>query len=259
MLELNAKTYGDVGRPPIVLLHGLFGAKSNWGSVARHLDATYRVVVPDLRNHGQSPHHPEHSYAAMVADVLQLLDAMAIERAAFVGHSMGGKVAMHLALTHPGRVERLAVVDMAPVDYGHNFDQVLAGFRAVDLNSIQKRADADRRMAEHVTADGVRAFLLQNLVKGTDGWAWRLNLEALDAAQTDITGFPQQATAAVYPGPTHFIFGEQSDYVQPAHDGVIRRFFPNAKMCAVANAGHWVYADKPQGFAACMQAFLADG
>jgi pimeloyl-ACP methyl ester carboxylesterase len=259
MLELNTKDYGDPDLPPMVLLHGLFGAKSNWGSVARFLSETYHVVVPDLRNHGQSPHHPEHSYAAMVADLLQLLDAMAIEHATFVGHSMGGKVAMHLALTHPGRAERLAVVDIAPVDYGHDFDQVLAGFRAVDLATIQNRADADRQMAASVGIVGVRAFLLQNLVKGADGWTWRLNLEALENAQMDITGFPQPADGAVYPGPTHFIYGDQSDYVKPAYEDAIERLFPNYTMCAVANAGHWVYAEQPQGFADCIQRFLSDG
>lgn len=257
MLDLKFKTYGDAGRPTIVLLHGLFGAATNWGSVARTLSGDYHVIVPDLRNHGQSPHVPEHSYPAMAADVMALLDSCGLTQTILVGHSMGGKVAMYLALNHPERVERLAVVDISPVQYRHNFDAVFATFRAVDLARLQSRADADRQMAKGGLGDGVRAFLLQNLVKGPDAWHWRLNLDALEQSQATITGFPEHAGAR-YAGVTWFIHGALSDYVQPDYEEAIRRYFPNAVMCPVAGAGHWVYADQPLGFADCLQAFLTD-
>jgi pimeloyl-ACP methyl ester carboxylesterase len=256
MLNLHVRTYGDGARPAIVMLHGLFGSSTNWGSVARQLAGRYFLLVPDLRNHGQSPHHPDSGYPAMVDDLLGLLDQHGLADATLVGHSMGGKVAMHLALTHPQRVTGLAVVDMAPVRYTHNFAGVLAGFNAVDLTAIHSRTDADAQMAKHVTGSGVRAFLLQNLVKRSAGWAWRLNLDALAAAQREITGFPPQPAGAQFAGPTSFIYGDQSDYVTPAYLSQIQRYFPDAVQCQVAQAGHWVYADQPQGFMSCLVEFL---
>jgi len=257
MFALNFRTYGDPGQPAIILLHGLFGSSANWGTVARQLSQKYQVLVPDLRNHGQSPHDPDSSYEAMVADVLRLLDVEGINEATLVGHSMGGKVAMHLALNHPERVSGLAVVDMSPVSYTHDFDDVVKGFHAVDLAAIRNRSDADAQMAASVSLAGVRAFLLQNLVKRPDGWAWRLNIDALAAAQAEITGFPSQAADAVFERPVCFIHGELSDYVTPAHEAEIRRLFPAATLCPVAQAGHWVYAEQPQGFMDCLDAYLA--
>lgn len=257
MLELNIRDHGEQGGPTIVLLHGLFGSSTNWGTVARHLSQNYRVLVPDLRNHGQSPHDPDCSYEAMVADVLHLLDAQGVERATLVGHSMGGKVAMHLALNHPQQVDGLVVVDMSPVRYAHDFQDVVDAFRAVDLATIRNRSDADTQMAAHVSIAGVRAFLLQNLVKRPEGWGWRINLDALAAAQAEITGFPPQAKDTVFGRPVSFIYGELSDYVKPAHEPEIRRLFPAASLCPVEQAGHWVYAEQPQGFMACLDAYLS--
>ena len=257
MLKLHVRTYGDAARPPVVLLHGLFGSSTNWGSVARQLASQYFVLVPDLRNHGQSPHHPDAGYPTMVDDLLGLFDQLDLADAALVGHSMGGKVAMHLALTHPQRVAGLAVVDMAPVRYTHNFAGVLAGFNAVDLAAIRSRADADAQMAEHVIGRGLRAFLLQNLIKRPAGWEWRANLDALAGAQREITGFPAQPAGAQFAGPTSFIYGDQSDYVTPAYLPQIQHYFPDAVQCPVAQAGHWVYADQPEGFMTCLTALLA--
>jgi pimeloyl-ACP methyl ester carboxylesterase len=257
MLELNVRAFGETDRPTIVLLHGLFGSSANWGSIARHLSADYRVLVPDLRNHGQSPHDAAHSYPLMVGDLLHLLDQNAVDSATLIGHSMGGKAAMHLALNHPQRVDGLAVLDMAPVSYTHDFDDVLAAFAAVDLDRVGKRTDADAQMASVIPHRGVRAFLLQNLHKGPDGWVWRANIEALAAAQEQITGFPQQAEDASFDGPCSFIHGELSDYVTPAYEPAIRALFPTAELCPVADAGHWVYAEQPQGFARCLDGFLS--
>ena len=169
MLDLNLKTYGDPGRPTIVLLHGLFGSSTNWGTVARHLAQNYRVLVPDLRNHGQSPHDPDCSYKAMTDDVLGLLDAQGKDSAILVGHSMGGKVAMHLALNNPDRVDGLVVVDMSPVSYAHDFQDVVDAFRAVDLHAVRYRSDAETQMTPFMQFQGGRAFLLKNLVKRHGG------------------------------------------------------------------------------------------
>ena len=214
-LALHHRSYGNPRRPAVVLLHGLFGSGQNWGSVARRLEGRFHVVVPDLRNHGQSPHAERHDYPGMAADLVALLDRLELPRSILVGHSMGGKVAMLLALSAPQRVAALAVVDIAPVTYGHDFDDVLAAFRAVDLAGLGGRGDAERQMAPWVQGAGVRAFLLQNLVRGSDGWRWRLNVDALAAGQRDILSFPA-AAGIRYPGPTQFIHGELSDYVTGA-------------------------------------------
>jgi esterase len=253
-LNLYLREQGESG-PAILLLHGLFGSSANWGSVARDLSRHYRVLIPDLRNHGQSPHHPDVSYAAMTADLLALLDARRIQKAIVIGHSMGGKVGMHLALHHPQRVSGLAVVDMAPVAYKHNFEQVFRAFDAVDLDTLQKRGDADAPMAEHLVQRGVRAFLQQNLQRVDGKWDWRCNLPALRAAQAQITGF-DVPEGAKYKGPCSFIHGTLSDYLQPAYESAIYRYFPAAWICPVKGAGHWVYAEQPQGFADCLQRFL---
>jgi len=255
-MQLTCRTYGETERPAIVLMHGLFGSSGNWGSVARQLAARYHVLVPDLRNHGRSPHAPRHDYPAMAGDVLELLDRHAVQSATLVGHSMGGKVAMHLALTAAARVAGLVVVDMAPVSYTHGFEVVLAGFAAVDLGGIGSRADANAQMRSAVPGSAVRAFLLQNLERRDGRWCWRHNLQALAAAQSTITGFPDYPVEAVYAGPTLFLHGALSDYVRPSHHVVIRQRFPNAGLEAIEGAGHWVYADQPAAFLECLDGFL---
>jgi esterase len=254
MIELACRTFGEADRPPVVLLHGLFGSAANWGTVARRLSDRFHVLVPDLRNHGQSPHAAGQDYVTLAEDVAALMDRHRLAAASLVGHSMGGKVAMVLALRQPQRVTRLAVVDMAPVAYGHDFENVLEAFRAVELDTIGSRADADLQMQAVLPDGGVRAFLLQNLVRVGD--RWRANLDALASVQAQITGFPRFAPGTVYPGPAIFIYGGRSDYVRPAHRAAITGLFPAAGLCEVQGAGHWVFAERPQAFMDCLVPFL---
>ncbi len=256
-LPLHFREYGD-GGGVLVLLHGLFGSSANWGSIARSLSSRYRVLVPDLRNHGQSPHAPEMDYSSMGTDLLGLLDSLEIGYCLLVGHSMGGKVAMHLALQQPQRIRGLAVVDIAPVAYRHDFSLILDAMESIDPAALRDRSDADRRLAATVPEEGVRGFLLQNLVRTGSAWAWRINLPALREGMSDITGFDQPAGMS-YPGPAHFIFGERSDYVRPDAEPVIREMFPQARFCPVADAGHWVYAEQREGFMRCLEALLRQG
>ena len=257
VVTLNYRQYGDPTDAPVVLLHGLFGSAANWGSVARQLASErYHVVVPDLRNHGQSPHDAEHSYPAMAADLEALLDRLGVGKAIVVGHSMGGKVAMHFALTSPDRVTALVVVDIAPVTYAHDFDSVLNAFEAVKLDEIDNRADAATQMKRYIDAAGLRAFLMQNLVKQGGQWRWRLNLKALADNSSAITGFPKASDTHQYLGPTLVIHGEASDYVDASHHSRIRALFPQVKISLVKDAGHWVYADQPAAFFTTLRAFL---
>lgn len=256
-LPLHFREYGDGGEA-LVLLHGLFGSSVNWGSIARSLSSDYRVLVPDLRNHGQSPHAPQMGYPEMVADMLALLDRLGIPDCLLVGHSMGGKVAMHLALQQPQRIRGVAVVDIAPIAYQHDFGAILDALDSIDLSSLQDRAEADQSLAATIPEQGVRAFLLQNLVRIESGWAWRINLPALREGMSEITGF-ERPVGLSYRGPAHFIFGERSDYLQPDAEDVIREVFPQATFCPVADAGHWVYAEQREGFMRCLESFLQAG
>lgn len=235
--------------PPVVILHGLLGSGRNWQGVASALGSRFDVVLPDLRNHGGSPWDGDAGYPALVADVLELLDRLGLDRVRLVGHSMGGKVAMLLALRSPERVERLVVVDIAPVAYGPGLDDLLRAMRALDLAGMTRRAEADAALAAAVPDRAVRAFLVQNLEQREGGLVWRVNLDVLLPSMPVIQGFPDTADAEPFAGPTCFIRGERSDYVRlPEHEGDIRRLFPGVRLHTVAGAGHWVHAERTEAF-----------
>ncbi|MBK1734004.1 alpha/beta hydrolase [Halorhodospira abdelmalekii] len=244
--------------PPVVLLHGLYGSGGNLNRVTRHLSRRYRVLVPDLRNHGRSPHHPRMDYPAMAGDVVALLAAAGIEQAAVVGHSMGGKVAMTLALQQPQRVAALVVGDIAPVAYEHSHGRLLAALQEVAVATAPSRQAVDAALAERIADAQVRQFLLTNLVprSGADGgYTWRIPLATLAAAVPEIESFP--ACSGSYPGPTLFLYGDRSDYFVPQRDEpAVCRLFPRAQQHALAGAGHWLHAEQPQAFNAALSDFL---
>ena len=237
----------------VVMLHGLFGSARNLATVQTKLSARHRVVAMDLRNHGASPHAWGMEYESLAADVAETLDAIGVAACAVVGHSMGGKVAMRLALDAPARVTRLVVADIAPVAYRGAFGEYAAAMAALPLVANVSRAQADAWLATLVRDAGVRAFLLQNLVTGAGG-GWRIGLAEIAAGLPDVLDWP--ATARRYEGPTLFVGGERSDYVTVAHHEVIVAAFPNARFATVANAGHWLHADNPEGFLAVVEGFL---
>lgn len=243
------------GGPPVLVLHGLFGSATNWRGVARQLADRYRVVTVDLRNHGRSPQHAEMTYPLMARDVEELMDALGLERAAVVGHSMGGKAAMVLSLTHPQRVDRLAVVDIAPVRYTHTHAPLIAAMQGLDLSVLRSRADADRLLRDAVPDTATRLFLLQNLALEQGRYFWRLNLNALSVHLDDIMGFPSTGSAT-YEGPVMFLRGEHSDYVTAEHREPILERFPLARIVTVEGAGHWVHADQPDRLVNLVQDFL---
>jgi pimeloyl-ACP methyl ester carboxylesterase len=255
-VELAATEQGD--GPPVVILHGLFGSAQNWRTVAKRLAATHRVIAADLRNHGASPHAEPMTYPAMAADVAALIEARAGGRAALIGHSMGGKVAMWLALTRPALVERLVVVDVAPVAYRPTLQAYAAAMRALPLPAGMRRAEADRALATAVADPGERAFLLQNLRFGTEGPPeWRLNLDAIEAAVPTISAFPDPPDGARCDSPVLIVSGERSGYVRAEHHATILRLFPRAAFVVVPGAGHWVHAEAPEPFLRAVKPFLA--
>ena len=243
--------------PPVAILHGLFGSARNWASIAQRLSARHRVVAFDLRNHGASPWADTMGYAEMATDVLNALADRGVRRAALIGHSMGGKAAMTAALTAPDAVERLVVVDIAPVAYPlHHLDLVRA-MRGLDLGAITRRGEADTALAAAIPDAAERGFLLQNLVLGDGPPRWRLNLAAIERELPALVGFPALPPGAVYAGPALFVAGARSGYLLPEHDPAIRRLFPAAEIIRIADAGHWLHAEQPAAFLAAVQPFLA--
>ncbi len=242
--------------PPVIILHGLFGSSSNWRSVARALAPLHRVLCVDLRNHGASPWAETMGYADMAADVLALMQAQRLRRPWVVGHSMGGKTAMALALMDPAAVGGLVVVDIAPVAYADRMTQYVQAMGGLDADSLASRAAAQSRLAELLPDPGVVGFLLQNLVSRNDHFDWRLNLAAIGLAVPELSGFPPELLGRRYDGPASLIYGSRSDYVTPADAARFAELFPQAQMHAVAGAGHWVHADKPVEFIAVLQQAL---
>jgi pimeloyl-ACP methyl ester carboxylesterase len=255
MVALAATEYGD-GKP-VAILHGLFGAGRNWTGIARRLAESWRVIAFDLRNHGASPWAETMSYAEMADDVRAAMAARGHQRYALIGHSMGGKVAMLAALADPAAVERLVVVDIAPVGYAIPYRASVEAMHALDLSAIARRRDADAEFANAIPDAGERSFLLQSLAFEDGKPRWQLNLDALDRAMPEIAGFPEEPAGRVYNGPALFIAGATSGYLRPEHEPAIRALFPNARIAQIEDAGHWVHIEKPAEFLGLVEPFLA--
>lgn len=242
--------------PPLLILHGLYGSGSNWGSHAKWLAERYEVILVDLRNHGRSFHAPDMRYSTMAADVRALLDALALDEPIVLGHSMGGKVAMTLALQSPERVRALVVADIAPVAYDHGTHQPLIdALRALDLSLVRSRADADAALAQRIPNRTLRLFLLTNLERQGERYRWRIPLDILADQLPVLEGFPP--LDGRYEGPALFLHGAESDYVGADNRAVIERYFPHARLEAVPGAGHWLHAEQPERFAAALREFLS--
>ncbi|MGG5810303.1 alpha/beta fold hydrolase [Falsiroseomonas sp. CW058] len=256
-MKLAITEAGQGAGPPVVLLHGLLGAGQNFGAVQKALAAAgRRVLALDLRNHGASPHAPTMSYSEMAADVAETLDAAGALPTAVVGHSMGGKVAMALALARPAAVERLVVADIAPVTYPTPlFTQYLAAMRAIPLRPGLARRDADAALAGAVPNPALRGFLLQNLVFAADPPRWRVALDVIASEMGSIGGWPDPPGR--YDGRVLVLAGDRSDYIRPDHHPRFRALFPAAAFETMA-AGHWLHAENPQAFLAALTRFLRE-
>ena len=254
-VQLAANEYGE--GPPVAILHGLFGSSRNWRSIALQLAARRRVLAFDLRNHGASPWAQTMSYREMVEDLRISLRKRGIGRAALVGHSMGGKVAMLAALLHPAEVDRLVVVDIAPAANPPTLLTYVRAMRAADLRGVMRRGAVEQQLIGAVPDPAERAFLLQNLIIDDSGARWRLNLEAIEHEFSEIIEFPRLAGAALYDGPTLLVAGARSNYIQPEHQPLIQQLFLQARLCRIDGAGHWVHAEQPAAFLRAVEPFLA--
>jgi esterase len=254
-IQLAHIARGEAG-PPVVILHGLLGSARNWSTVARQLGAAHRVFALDLRNHGGAGWADSMTYDEMAEDVRAFMVRQGLPAATVIGHSMGGKVAMRLALMHGRQVERLIVVDVAPVAYRRSFAAYIDVLRQLDLSRLARRSDAEAWLGDHVADQGMRGFLLQNLVSVKGGFAWRVNLPTLADNMPELMGFPESPSPEQYGGPTLFLTGGRSDYVRAEHRPAIMRLFPNAQIITIPDAGHWVHAEAPAKFLEVVGDFL---
>ena len=256
-MQLFHRDLGGTGKPPLIILHGLLGSSRNWLTAGGDLAEVRHVIAPDLRNHGSSPHAPEQTYAAMEGDVLETLDGLGIRRFDLMGHSMGGKVAMHIACRHGDRVATLVAVDIAPRSY--RLSEHAAQFDA--MNALDPSGMATRREAEEVLMKvlgdpGMVKFLATNLERReTGGFAWRVNLPVLTAARGSL-GVSPLGTEDRFDGPTLFLAGEKSDYVRESDRDSILAHFPRAAIREIPRAGHNPQIDARVAFVAAVKGFL---
>ncbi len=270
--RLHARTLGEAG-PRVVFVHGLFGQGKNWTTIAKGLSDRHRVTLLDLPNHGHSPWTERVDYLDMAGLVAAELESHG-EPATIVGHSMGGKVAMQLALRRPELLDGLVVVDIAPVEYpvsggrtddpdeeASPFAAFIAAMRAVDLDELKTRDEADAALREAVPSRMVRSFLLQSLVReglGADGgWRWRLNLELLGRDLEELRGFPEPPPGATFDGPVLWVAGANSHYVLPQDRARMDARFPRTRLVRIKGAGHWVHSEQPEVFLETLRRFLA--
>ncbi|GAB4376280.1 MAG: alpha/beta fold hydrolase [Salibacteraceae bacterium] len=252
-MKLNYKILGQ--GEPLIIIHGFLGMLDNWMTPAHMLEDRFRCIVPDMRNHGRSPHSSEHTYAAMVQDVLQLMDHLGLNSAHFIGHSMGGKVAMRLAQLHPGRLKKLVVVDIGPKSYPPHHQQIFEALESVPLDQLKKRTDADPYLARYISDPAVRQFLMKNLHRTEQGgYAWRFNLPVLKEAMQNIG---EAMDMDYYSGETLFVRGGKSDYITDEDWADIKVIFPEAHLITIENAGHWVHAEQPDEFIQVVRDFLS--
>jgi len=254
MPELHYTKSG--GGPALLILHGLFGSGKNWHSHVRRFAESFEVYNVDLRNHGQSFHADEMNYPAMAADVAQLIAHLGLGDCRILGHSMGGKVAMTLAIQHPALVSNLIVADIAPVAYQHDYDDLIEPILALDLDSFDSRTQIDHALRPNIPEDQLRAFLLQNLLRESDTWRWRVNWPVIQREMKALTGFAPLPADWIGSLPTRFIRGASSDYVGSAEIEVIERHFDDVRIATIEDAGHWLHAEKPIEFSRLALDFL---
>jgi len=247
----------------LLVFHGLFGSSSNWRSAARKLAArvsSLDIHLLDLRNHGQSPHRELMNHDSMVKDILLYIRKHNLHGVSLLGHSMGGRLAMNIALRHPSVVSRLVVVDVAPVDYPpfDKFNSYIEIMKALDLTKLNSRKDADDYLKSLVPQFGVRQFLLTNLTTTpSNRFAWRVNLDFIQRALPELRKFGIYDHSAKFGGPTLFIGGKLSDYIKEEYHPIIQHYFPQNQLKMIEGSGHWVHAEKPEEVVDLISDFLS--
>ncbi|MEO1080151.1 MAG: alpha/beta fold hydrolase [Pseudomonadota bacterium] len=251
-VKLHASVEGEGS--PLVLLHGLFGMGSNLGGISRALSDVYEVHQLDLPNHGRSSWTEDMNFAALAASIRAYIANACDGRAAVLGHSLGGKVAMQLAMDFPDAVSQLVLADIAPVPYQPSHGSVFAAIESLATEPPASRRDAAERMREHLQEEAVVQFLLLSLRRAEDGhYRWRFNARGLRDSYAQLLEAPREGS---YPGPTLFVYGALSSYVDEGGSKAARRRFPAAEFVSIGDTGHWLHAEKPTEFNASVRNFL---
>ncbi len=256
-LKLYFRKYGS--GPVLIILHGLYGSSDNWITIARKLEAHYKVLLPDMRNHGASPHTPTHTFTDMVTDLTQFYEDTGTENAFLIGHSMGGKVAMRFAAEYPEKVNRLMIIDIAPKNYlaGNSsfkhirqHEMILELLQNPDLSRFRSRKELDDFFNTKIKEEPVRLFLLKNIHRTPTGlFEWKINAQVLKDAfrsmvsEVDHDWFEERIPITAYP--VTFVRGLNSDYVSDDDWKEIRKIYPEAKLVNFQDAGHWLHAEQP--------------
>jgi pimeloyl-ACP methyl ester carboxylesterase len=263
-MELFYRQFGQ-GKP-LVILHGLYGSSDNWVTIAKQLENDYSVIIPDQRNHGQSPHSQHHSYQLLVADLLELTQKLKLDSFYLMGHSMGGRAAMLFQSQYPMMVEKLIVVDVAPWSYSPEDEwfrsayaehmRIIEALRTVHPENITSRIEADRILQNNHLDQRLRNFLLKNLKRKAEGFEWSINLNALENnLEHLLLGVEVDKTSASLAN-VLFIRGESSNYIPAFQVSRLKEFFPKSQVVSIPNAGHWVHAEQPEMFLSAVKRFL---
>lgn len=249
---LNYMTFGDENSPPVMIVHGLYGSGRNWGVIAKRLSDQFFVITVDLRNHGDSPWLDTHNYHVMADDLVEVINSLNI-KPNIIGHSMGGKAAMVLALKRPNLVRNLIIADIAPVKYEHDQSQFIEAMQKVDLSKVEKRSDATLALSKFVEDKSLQNFFTQSLdIKAK---RWKLNLKVLRSEMSEILSFPK--IESEFSGHSLFLKGEKSDYIKLEHRKLIKTLFTKARFATFKEAGHWLHAEKPREFESAARLFFS--
>lgn len=251
-MELAYKVFG--GGKPLIILHGIFGSSDNWVTVGKKLAESFRVFIPDQRNHGDSFHSDDFNYDAMAEDLLAFIKQHHIEKPVIIGHSMGGKTAMRFAVDHPALFDKMVIVDIGPKAYPAPHQSLISVMTSLNTNSIGTRMEADEQLQKHIPDPRVRQFLLKNLKRTGNGYKWKINLSVI-AKNIDRMGEGFQRNAYT-DKPILFIRGGNSDYILDQDIISIASLFPNSNVITIPDAGHWVHADKPDEFIRAVEDFI---
>lgn len=253
---IEAKCGKEKAKTDLVIIHGLFGMSDNWVGIGKHLSEDRRVIIPDLRNHGRSPHSEEFSVDLMVEDIIELLDDLQSTNAIILGHSMGGRVAMRLALLHQDRVEKLIVADMSmrPPKLRPEHWMIFQTMKDAPLENMKSYKEIEEYLNKHIGSQRLVLFILKNINKTKSGYGWKLNfLSLMSSFEKEIK---RLAKDEVYDNPALFIRGGKSDYILEEDIDKINEHFPVSIIETIAGAGHWLHAEKPKEFIHLVESFL---